>query len=93
MIRRINVADNLPANLDGGGARGPGSAAGSYVESHVLLAACSATESAREEDGRGNFTKAFLALLQSEGVDKLTYSDVLTRMDAILGYVLSLKVE
>ncbi|KIM78106.1 hypothetical protein PILCRDRAFT_603652 [Piloderma croceum F 1598] len=55
------------------------------LKSHVLLAACSALQKAREDERGGYFTSAFLALAQKEGVDKLVYSDVLYRMDQILG--------
>ncbi|KZP15819.1 hypothetical protein FIBSPDRAFT_912396 [Athelia psychrophila] len=91
--RTVKLLDNLPANLDSdllheSGARGDIVAPGSFykgLDSHVLLAACGAKETA-DEDGpppRGLFTTALIKLLQDEGVDKLVYTDVLKRIDAI----------
>jgi hypothetical protein len=57
----------------------------SGLNSHVLLAACGAKEKAREEMGRGVFTKAFLEVLTNIGADKITYSDLLERMPALPG--------
>ncbi|KAF8875736.1 hypothetical protein CPB84DRAFT_441914 [Gymnopilus junonius] len=53
--------------------------------SHVLLAACGSSELAHESHGHGNFSFALLKLLESTSPEKLTYSSVLTRMDAIPG--------
>lgn len=87
----MEISIGVPANLDQG-IWGSGNSRGSKIpsgflrkglRSHVLLAACSAKEQARELGGRGNFTKAFLNLIRSEGVDKLLYSDVLERMETI----------
>ena len=57
------------------------------IRSHVLLAACSASELAREDAGvcRGRFTVALLKLLRSTGAEQLVYADVLCRIDPIVG--------
>jgi hypothetical protein len=52
----------------------------SGLASHVLLAAASSTEKARENRGRGIFTKALLELLRKESLAKLTYQDVIQRL-------------
>lgn len=87
----MKVPANLPKDLDSDlwrvtGFRGE--ASGSLykgVESHVLLAACAANETAMEDGSpkRGLFTSALIALLRKDGVDKLTYADVLKRMETI----------
>ncbi|KAG8727232.1 hypothetical protein FRC12_022680, partial [Ceratobasidium sp. 428] len=46
------------------------------LRSHVLLAACMATEVAWEREGRGEFTAALLSILKSPGVGKLTYTEL-----------------
>ena len=88
----MKLTSNMPVNLDqkvwsdGGGSRATEIAPGfarTGLRSHVLLAACGAMETARETGGRGVFTKALLTLLRRDGVEKLRYSDVLKRMDAI----------
>ncbi|KIM41992.1 hypothetical protein M413DRAFT_142447 [Hebeloma cylindrosporum] len=53
------------------------------LNSHVLIAACSASERATEADGRGSFSSAFLKLLRSISPDELRYRDILTHMDII----------
>ncbi|KAK0452948.1 caspase domain-containing protein [Desarmillaria tabescens] len=52
----------------------------SGLSSHVLLSACKAEQSAWEKGQRGAFTSALLSLLRTNGVDKLTYKDVITNM-------------
>ncbi|KAG8721139.1 hypothetical protein FRC08_015437, partial [Ceratobasidium sp. 394] len=46
------------------------------LRSHVLLAACMASEVAWEREGRGAFTSAILSILKNAGVDKLTYTEL-----------------
>ncbi|KIM41910.1 hypothetical protein M413DRAFT_410348 [Hebeloma cylindrosporum] len=53
------------------------------LSSHMLIAACSSSESAIEINGRGSFSSSFLKLLRSVPPDQLRYADILTRMDAI----------
>ncbi|KAF8968688.1 hypothetical protein BDZ97DRAFT_1754992 [Flammula alnicola] len=53
------------------------------LNSHVLVAACNSAEYAKESNGRGNFSTAFLTLLRTTGPDKLRYSDILKEMDLI----------
>ncbi|KAG6918442.1 hypothetical protein DXG01_014623 [Tephrocybe rancida] len=48
--------------------------------SHVLLAACKPEQPAMERRGSGVFTSALLTLLKQEGIDKLTYTDIITRL-------------
>ncbi|RXW17707.1 hypothetical protein EST38_g8147 [Candolleomyces aberdarensis] len=63
------------------------------MHSHILLAACSANELAREDavkrgqdsDARGRFTFALLDLLRSVSPNQITYGDVLTRIPSING--------
>ncbi|KAJ2921276.1 hypothetical protein H1R20_g15820, partial [Candolleomyces eurysporus] len=63
------------------------------MHSHILLAACSANELAREDavkrgqdsDARGRFTAALLDLLRSVSPNQITYSDILTRIPSING--------
>ncbi|KAA1472263.1 hypothetical protein DENSPDRAFT_881116 [Dentipellis sp. KUC8613] len=50
------------------------------LRSHVLLAACSAEETAKEEKQRGIFTKALLEALRKYGADKVTYKDLAQRI-------------
>lgn len=59
------------------------------LDSHVLIAACGSREVATEygTPRRGRFTKAFVRLLQQEGVDKLRYVDILNRLESIPKYV------
>jgi hypothetical protein len=52
----------------------------SGLSSHVLFAAASSGEKAREMDERGVFTKALLTLLRTESLAKLTYLDVVQRL-------------
>ncbi|THV02695.1 hypothetical protein K435DRAFT_792310 [Dendrothele bispora CBS 962.96] len=52
----------------------------SGLRSHVLLAACMRGETAKEWGRRGVFTTQLLELLKEEGVDRLTYKDVITRL-------------
>ena len=53
------------------------------IRSHILLAACSKNEFAREKDCRGNFTKVLLKLLQEVNPSYLTYDSLLYEMDEI----------
>ncbi|KIK60956.1 hypothetical protein GYMLUDRAFT_43498 [Collybiopsis luxurians FD-317 M1] len=49
------------------------------LTSHVLLAACKQGQEAREKfQCGGEFTLALLSLLREQGVDELTYNDVIT---------------
>ncbi|KAF8970617.1 caspase domain-containing protein [Flammula alnicola] len=53
------------------------------LNSHVLVTACSLTEYAKESNGRGNFSTAFLTLLRTTGPDKLRYRDISKHLDLI----------
>lgn len=55
------------------------------LDTHVLLAACSDSELARESQGRGQFTTALLSLLGSTPPEELTYSEVMERLKDIKG--------
>jgi hypothetical protein len=59
----------------------------SGLGSHVLLAACGAEEAAKEEEGRGNFTKGLLDTLVAFGADEMTYVDLIQRMPCLPQYV------
>ncbi|KAG9123527.1 hypothetical protein FRC07_014827 [Ceratobasidium sp. 392] len=47
------------------------------LRSHVLLAACMATEIAWEREGQGAFTSAILSILKGRGLDHLTYTELI----------------
>ena len=52
-----------------------------HSRSHVLLAACSATESAKEVGGKGLFTTELLRALQEEpNVDQLSFLELTGRL-------------
>ncbi|KAG6901492.1 hypothetical protein C0995_011170 [Termitomyces sp. Mi166 len=50
------------------------------MHSHVLLAACKQGQSAYEIRNHGVFTSALLSLLEQEGIQRLTYTDVIRRL-------------
>ncbi|KIK68739.1 hypothetical protein GYMLUDRAFT_1008897 [Collybiopsis luxurians FD-317 M1] len=52
----------------------------SGLRSHVLLAACMRGQTAKERHGRGAFTSQLLELFKKEGVDKLTYKEIISRL-------------
>lgn len=54
----------------------------SDLRSHVLLAACGAEETAKENrvTMRGEFTKAFLETIKTIGADQVTYTDLIQRI-------------
>ncbi|QRW07388.1 ICE-like protease (caspase) p20 domain protein [Ceratobasidium sp. AG-Ba] len=52
-------------------------------QSHVLLAACGAKESAKEPEGRGAFTKALLEVLYEARPDGITYTEVMERLPTL----------
>lgn len=51
------------------------------LESHVLLAACGANEEAKEQGGKGRFTSALLETLRRFGVERLTYYELMKRVN------------
>ncbi|KZV82915.1 hypothetical protein EXIGLDRAFT_754684 [Exidia glandulosa HHB12029] len=57
----------------------------SGLASHVLLAACSAEESARECDGRGYFTTALFEVLRASTARQMTYSEIVTQLPLLPG--------
>jgi len=92
----MEITESPPADIDqdllgtDSTARGSSTAAGfarKGLNSHVLLAACTQKEQAREQSGRGKFTKAILETIKAVGADKLTYASLLERMDKIPAYV------
>ncbi|CCM00515.1 uncharacterized protein FIBRA_02549 [Fibroporia radiculosa] len=93
LTRAVELVNNVPLDLDrviwgSTGQRGAKIAAGFAhvgLRSHVLLSACSKNERATEERGRGRFTKALLLFLEGVGADKVTYTDVLNKMEKIGG--------
>lgn len=90
--RGFDYEKQLPKDLDAklltgdGNTRGVKLAAGFLnhgLESHVLFAACNSNEVAREAKGRGAFTTALLATLATVCTDKISYTDLLRRIDAL----------
>ncbi|KAJ2922365.1 hypothetical protein H1R20_g14743, partial [Candolleomyces eurysporus] len=88
-IRKENLEPNATAEY---GTRGLSSAKGFAMKdmnSHILLAACSANELAREDnrakEAHGRFTTALLELLRSVPLDQITYANFLSRMPRIDG--------
>jgi hypothetical protein len=59
----------------------------SGLSSHVLLAAASSGEKAREKNNRGIFTHALLKLLRTESLAELTYLDTVQRLENLPQYV------
>ncbi|KAF8880205.1 caspase domain-containing protein, partial [Gymnopilus junonius] len=55
----------------------------SGLESHVLLAACSEDQTAKEKNGRGLFTVALLSTLQRLGPSTCTYADLIQSLPDI----------
>jgi hypothetical protein len=81
----VKISPDLDKDI-WGGIRGTSIAAGflkSGLRSHVLLAACGADEEAKEENGRGYFTKRLLDTLEAVGADKVTYADLIQRIPSI----------
>lgn len=96
LLRGFDIIDPVPAKLDQhiwddlSGDRGTNIPPGflqTGLRSHVLLAACGAKERAKEEHGRGAFTKAILDVLHTVSVDTLTYTDLLQRIHPLPGQV------
>jgi len=56
------------------------------LKSHILIAACSSSELAKEVNGHGSFSSALLKLLYSISPDEIRYSDILNYMDMIPEY-------
>jgi len=55
------------------------------TKSHVLLAACTSYEKARERQGCGLFTEALLKALRASNVNKTTYNDLRRRIPQLDG--------
>jgi hypothetical protein len=49
--------------------------------SHVLLAACSSQGTAKELNGRGNFTSALMRLIRSSDINTMTYRQIIAGLD------------
>ena len=86
----IDKSYRLPDGLDSGltelaRATQPATFASGAFNTHVLLAACSDTELAKESGGRGRFTTALLNLLNVTPLERLSYSEILTLMEKIDG--------
>ena len=54
-----------------------------YLGSHILLSACKSSEDAREYNGHGKLSMAFLKLLYKTSPNKLRYCDILANMEPI----------
>ncbi|KAL0066448.1 hypothetical protein AAF712_006490 [Marasmius tenuissimus] len=50
------------------------------LRSHVLLAACQHGQTAKERKGNGDFTSRLVPLLREDGLDRVTYRDVINRL-------------
>ena len=92
LYRGFTIPGIIPADLDqniwgtSDGSRGmhiPPGFLHCGFRSHILLAACGAKEKAKEENGRGFFTKAFLDVLKTVGADKITYTELVKRIHAL----------
>ncbi|KIM22184.1 hypothetical protein M408DRAFT_28909, partial [Serendipita vermifera MAFF 305830] len=92
LVRGVKVKVDIPSDLDRyiwkgqrGAAIEPGFLKGG-LHTHVLLAACGAQETAKENSTgtRGVFTKALLDTLVAVGADKLTYTELIQRLPTLL---------
>ncbi|KAH9485842.1 Metacaspase-1 [Psilocybe cubensis] len=54
------------------------------LASHVFLAACSASERAIEINGRGQFTRALLKVLNSVPISEISYVDLMDRLEQLV---------
>ncbi|KAG8853732.1 hypothetical protein FRB91_004404 [Serendipita sp. 411] len=92
-VRGAKLVVDVPSKLDEhiwGGTRGMAikpNFLNSGLGSHVLLAACGAKETAKENSARtrGVFTKALLDSLLTVGADKVTYTDLIQRLPSLPG--------
>lgn len=57
------------------------------LRSHVLLAACSSQETAKEADHRGVFTTTLIKALETTGTDFITYTELIHQIGSLEGYV------
>ncbi|KAI0312157.1 hypothetical protein OF83DRAFT_1087200 [Amylostereum chailletii] len=89
LARGFHLEEPLPEDIDEGilkdsqtgrGASVPSGFAHAGLRSHVLLAACGAEEVALEQKGRGIFTRALLRALSVVGADRMTYTDLMSRI-------------
>ena len=91
LVRGIDTIEELPADLDrdiivsSRSVKNSSSSAHSGLSSHVFLAACDATEHAKEYDAKGLFTTALLSALVAWGTDIVTYKDLLQLIQALPG--------
>ena len=59
------------------------------LRSHILLSACGSGERAMEQKRRGLFTTALLKILKDEGVETLTYTELIYKMPDMPMFVYS----
>jgi hypothetical protein len=88
-VRGVVLDDEFTTELDQDTSRGPSSKGFGWRApgSHILLAACSETEAARERSEGGHFTTALLKLLQQDKkLETLTYTDILKQIERIPGW-------
>ncbi|KAI0318754.1 caspase domain-containing protein [Amylostereum chailletii] len=91
LARGFRLGESVPNDIDkdilgdvlGRAAENPPGFAYAGLESHVLLAACMADETALEEKGRGLFTQKLLKKLSSVSADRITYRDLMGGLDDI----------
>ena len=91
VARGVNLADNVPADLDGKiwcSSQHDQDVEDAHgflrkgLSSHIFLAACTGHEKAWE-DGKmlqGEFTQAFLETIRAVGADKITYARLIQRI-------------
>ncbi|KAG8848339.1 hypothetical protein FRC20_002551, partial [Serendipita sp. 405] len=88
-VRGFKLKVEIPPTLDGEkwgsgheerGSSIPAGFCHSRLRSHVMLAACSSKETAKEEAMKGRFTTALLEVLSAVGADRLTYTGLIQRI-------------
>ncbi|KAL0066446.1 hypothetical protein AAF712_006488 [Marasmius tenuissimus] len=55
------------------------------LQSHVLLAACRQGQTAKERQSSGAFTSQLIPLLREEGLDRITYKEIIKRLPELPG--------
>ncbi|KAJ8079113.1 hypothetical protein PM082_013400 [Marasmius tenuissimus] len=53
------------------------------LRSHVLLAACKHGQTSKERGGSGDFSSQLIPLLREDGLDQITYRDVINRLQPL----------
>ncbi|KAK1215771.1 hypothetical protein PQX77_021609 [Marasmius sp. AFHP31] len=53
------------------------------LRSHILLAACKHGQTAKERGGHGDFSSQLIPLLREDGLDQITYKDIINRLQPL----------